>query len=185
MSCSRFEKLIALYAGDDLPERKARRVQAHLSACASCRRLAEELSASQSALKALRGETVEEALLLRTRQRVLARLAAQRPERLRVAWRWACALPAGLMVGLGAWMFLGRGPAPAPVPHQEPAQAPRAQVSRLAESAPRPAIRTAFPSRRAVRPVARPPAAPQPLLVKLITDDPSVVIYWLIETKGE
>jgi hypothetical protein len=31
----------------------------------------------------------------------------------------------------------------------------------------------------------RPAPAAEPLLVKLITDDPEVIIYWVIEKKGD
>ena len=46
MNCKATEKLLALYAGDDLPARQARRVALHLDSCPKCEKLAGEFGAS-------------------------------------------------------------------------------------------------------------------------------------------
>lgn len=51
MRCSRVEKLLPLYVGDDLPERKARAVAEHLATCSRCQRSA---AAYASAVQSLR-----------------------------------------------------------------------------------------------------------------------------------
>ena len=51
MTCSRIEKLLPLYVGGDLPERKARAVAQHLAACPNCRRTADAYAASVEALR--------------------------------------------------------------------------------------------------------------------------------------
>jgi hypothetical protein len=50
MNCGRTRRLLPLFAGGDLPERKTRRVRKHLEACADCRR---ELEAYRKALGAV------------------------------------------------------------------------------------------------------------------------------------
>ncbi len=42
MTCRRTRRLLPLFAGGDLPERRARRVQIHVETCADCRRELEE-----------------------------------------------------------------------------------------------------------------------------------------------
>ncbi len=42
MTCGRTRRLLPLFAGGDLPERKARRVREHVETCAECRREIEE-----------------------------------------------------------------------------------------------------------------------------------------------
>jgi anti-sigma factor RsiW len=174
MSCHKYQKMTALHVAGDLPEAKVPRLEEHLGGCPACRSLAEELRASQSALEALRGEPVEEAALEQVRQRVLARLAAEgQPRR---HFGWAYALAAGLAVVVAVWSVSHR-PAPE-VPQRAVVAAPR-------EARPGPVAKnkTGVLPHRAPR-VKRPAPAAEPLLVKLITDDPEVIIYWLIEKKG-
>jgi anti-sigma factor RsiW len=178
MSCSKFETDIALYAGGDLPAGRMARVASHLAACADCRALAEELRAAQALLGKLRDEPLEEAMVARVRQRVLAevRTTGQRPAQL----YWTLALAAALV--LAAVLAVPRRPA-----RQAPA-APMARVEpeRIAPI-PRPGI---VPVRHRVgRRHRRAPAAPPgpPLLVQFVTDNPNIVIYWLVnqEPKGD
>jgi hypothetical protein len=48
MNCGRTRRLLPLFSGGDLPERKTRRVRKHLEACADCRR---EFEAYRTALR--------------------------------------------------------------------------------------------------------------------------------------
>jgi len=75
MNCKRFERLIALHVEGDLAERQARNVESHLAGCATCRRFADELKASQGAMKDLRHETIYETDLHELRQRVVDAVA--------------------------------------------------------------------------------------------------------------
>lgn len=105
----------------------------------------------------------------------------------REQWRrgvYAAAVVLVTMAGT-VWMWHGMAPeplvaeAPGPVAIETPVAPPKA-----AGEAPR-------ETRRRVRRVRRPaPAAPkavdaEPLLVKLETSDPDVVIYWIVESKGD
>jgi anti-sigma factor RsiW len=184
MSCSQFEELIALYIEGDLPERNIRPVEEHLKLCPACREFAEELTASQSALKALGSEPVDEALYSQMRQRVLTEIGARQA----TAWPiWVYALAASCMVVLAVWAFLEHRPAQPP--REEAAHISRPQDSRPAEPAPRLIVPRLLPRTRGpARPrtvAVETPVSAEPLLVKLITDDPDVVIYWLIDKNGD
>jgi len=170
MSCRRFEKYVALWVEGDLPPRQAGRLEAHLPGCPDCRQLVEGLRASQAALKELHVEAAEEDLAA-VRRRVLAQIRSERPQRRR--WAWAYALGGSVAVTVVLWVLLPRPSIPPPPPPRVMNPAP-VEVARPATPAP---VRPR-PSR------AQPPAAPEPLLVKLYTDDPDVIIYWLIERTG-
>src|SRR5947208_4704511 len=102
MSCDKFEPLIALYIENDLAETEARAVESHLAGCDGCREFAAEMRESQEALKALRTEFVDDAVLLQVRTEVLRATSHRQGV---VAWpRYAIA--AGLVLALLAgWMW--------------------------------------------------------------------------------
>jgi hypothetical protein len=128
-------------------------------------------------------EPLDEANYAAMRARVLERLRA-RPRRL--WWPvWAAASLAA--AGLATWLWVisvgqvgqairlpraGQRPAPPiaevlPIPEISPVVSkPKAKRARRAKKAPT-------------------PSAAEPLLVKLITDDPDVVIYWIADPKGD
>jgi len=173
MICPEFEADIALYAGGDLPAARIAPLETHLAECADCRVLAEELRAGQALLRELREEPVEDAMVAQVRRRVLAQIGAARPSRL----YWKLALAAALILAvIFVWpRHQARiGPA-APMAHVEPAPVAPAR---------RPNI---IPVRHGVirRHHRRAPAAQPgpPVLVKFVTDDPNIVVYWLIDQK--
>ena len=175
MSCAKFESLIALYIESDLPEREHRLVEAHLESCPGCREFAAEIRESQSALKELRMDFVEESALHDVHAEVLHRLSIPRKA---VAWpRYTIA--AMLLVGLWAgWLWRARTAAP-------PEAQPRAAVIAPPRLVTVPVLRQR-PHTRIVK-HRRPPAPAfqsEPLVVKMITDDPQVVIYWLVGQNG-
>lgn len=53
MNCSRACKWLPLYAGTDLPSKKARRLEKHLKECPSCRERFEELRATLAGIRAV------------------------------------------------------------------------------------------------------------------------------------
>jgi hypothetical protein len=162
MNCVDREQQIALYAGGDLEETSE--LQQHLAGCAECRLFLNEMTAS---LVSLRCEAFEATAVDAMRARTMAAL---RPER-SVLWplmRYAAAV---LIVigGLVAWKMQY----PAPLP-----------VIRAAVSDPKLAPVTVMkPSMQQTRRVKKPrPAEPrEPVVVKLLTDDPDVVIYWITD----
>jgi len=172
MSCQAFEALIALYVEGDLPGRDTPRVEEHLAVCAGCRELLEDFRASQAAVKELRSEAVDAALLTAVRAGVLARVDDRRV----AVWPWVAALTAAL--ALLAMLSPLRRPVPEPRPVGI-AQAPPSLQATPNPPAPdhRPAVR------RPRLPSANVPAPP--LVVKMYTDDPDIVIIWLVDQTGD
>ncbi len=177
MSCDKFEPLIALYIENDLAEAEARAVESHLAGCDACREFAAEMRESQAALKALRTEFLDDAVLLQVRTEILS--AASHRHRV-VAWpRYAVA--AGLVLALlGGWMWQMRPKArlePRPI-------AANVSAPPLPATVPAPQARTRLARVRRHRPRVAPMFKSEPLVVKMITDDPQVVIYWLVDQNG-
>jgi len=190
MNCPSFEKLIALWVEGDLPGREAGAVEEHLSACSPCREFARELRASQAALGTLRQDTVEETVLQGFRARVLNNLPAENSRPGDPRWRYA--LAASLIVVLAVSVLklaprskvrttlvphttshqagtLAAGPAPALLPPRSP-RTPKA-------GSPARRSRRVLTARAATDRL--PPS--QPLTIKLVTDNPQVVIYWQVD----
>ncbi len=184
MNCARFEEQIVLYAGGDLEERKAHRLEAHLRECATCRDLAASLAEDQAALHDLRAEPADLAMLEQIRSRVLAQVAGRPPApRPLFGWAWRLALAGSLAAAVLA-VFLWRSRRAEPPQPVAVAQAPQ-PVMEL----PAPAPRRVPPAPRAPRRRPAPQrhvetASAKPLMVKLATDDPNVVIIWLIGQNG-
>lgn len=177
MSCSKFETDIALYAGGDLPAGRIARVESHLAECAECRALADELRA---VVTGLGDEPLADAMVAGVHQRVMAELGRasfSRPSRL----YWKLALAAALL--LGAVLLW---------PRHWTKHAPGALTARVEQSpitphiTPHIAPANIVPVRhRVVRRHRHPPVAQPgpPLLVQFVTDNPNIVIYWLIDQK--
>jgi anti-sigma factor RsiW len=174
MNCRRFEDLFALHVEGDLPERKRRAVEEHLADCERCREFAAGIESSQRAVKDLADEAADAEALYEIRERVLAMVAAERPApRPRVSWKIAGAMAAVLAVAAIVWVSR-------PAPYTPP-PLPRPVASMPAPPTPEPAPK--LPVTRVVRkPRLAPKPGPEPLLVKLETSDPNVVIYWIVES---
>jgi hypothetical protein len=71
MRCTHAEKLIPLFAGDDLPARKADALRRHLESCAKCRRLAAEFEESHEWLRGFAAPQFDESMLDGMRDSVL------------------------------------------------------------------------------------------------------------------
>ncbi len=214
MTCRGQERRLSLYVEDDLPDRDAAALQTHLEECEPCRGFLRELRSSQTALKELAAEPLDEDALAAVRLRV--RWAyRQGPRHPRAAMYWAIA--ASLMAAIGGLVWLrareARSPAPpllAAVSKATPSWAPtRAEAAPRAVSGPRPARRRQDSTIRAgalspedadqlaravvavsqiesVEDATAPPPAPsdRPPLMRLATSDPDIVIYWQLESDG-
>jgi hypothetical protein len=169
MSCQEYETLIALYVEGDVEDRGLER---HLSECAECRDLLEDLRASQAMLKELTG--ADPALLSVVRTEVLARIG----EKQRFVWRWIAAIATAVVL-LIAMLRPGS---------HEPIPIVKETVVRN-----QPTVRPVVPvqaGRRGRRPLTRASAPPRgtpslPLVVKMLTDDPNIVIIWLVDQPGD
>jgi|HubBroStandDraft_1064217.scaffolds.fasta_scaffold44474_3 hypothetical protein len=182
MSCSKFETDIALYAGGDLPAGRIARIEWHLAECADCRTLVEELRSGQGLLGELRDDPIADALVAQVRQRVLAEVrhttltwgAGWRP---RGALAPLLALAAALILAVVLWW-----------PRHEAKQARIAQVEpeHATPIAPAPRPKLVPAKHRVVRHHHAPAAQPgPPLLVQFVTDNPNIVVYWLVDQKPQ
>ena len=182
MNCSDWEERIALHAGGDLPPAEAAEVERHLRECAGCQVLASELQQSLAWLKEEHDEPLPGAHFLAVRARVMAELEHQRWRG--APWarrRWGYGLAAAAAVVLLAMLALRPG--------RTPVVAVRTNRSLTVAALSPPAVREPVvapqPHRRVARRVVKrePAPQPEPLIVKLQTDDPNVVIYWIADRK--
>ncbi len=77
MNCKATEKLLALYVGDDLPARQARRVALHLDSCSKCEKLAGEFGASVAFSRSNAAPEFDSNFFDDLRRDVLTRIAPQ------------------------------------------------------------------------------------------------------------
>jgi len=174
MSCPDWEEKIALQVEGDLA---AAEVERHLESCAPCRDFAEGLRQSLGMLREAHREPLADADFAAVRARVLERVQVKR----RWIWwpAWAGAAAVAALVG---WLWLSPASQAPPEAGQRPAPPVIAQVS-----APAPVMAQAEQAPRKHRGRRRAPVPPptEPLVVKLITDDPDVVIYWIVDPQGD
>jgi len=189
MNCAEWEERIALYYGGDLPADETRAVEAHLADCAGCRLFAGGMKDALTVLQQAHADPLAGAHFAFVRARVLSRLAGERRGRRRWAWMYGAAAmaAAALLLAAGLWP---RRPQRNAAPRIAP---PVAAVSRPAP----PEIHAAavriqrhprrhFAAAKAHVAPAGPAAQPaKPLVVKLVTDDPNVVIYWITGKSGD
>jgi hypothetical protein len=176
MNCREFEALIALDVGGDLNAEEAAAVQQHLAVCSGCQALAEELRESQIVLKELAADEPDPVVYSAMRARLLA---ASEPRR---RWVWALAAAAVVIIGLATvvWQY-ERRLTEIPPPEMARASLPTPSA---------PELKTR-PVHRATRPRRVPPPKPvaaraaEPMVMKLLTDDPNVVIYWIVDETGD
>ena len=178
MNCRDWEERIALHAGGDLPPAEAAEVERHLRECAGCQMLASGLKQSLALLKEAHDEPLAPAHFSAVRARVVAELEQKR--RPLWAWAWSFGLAAAavaLLVTLA--LRPGRTPerrAPVVAVNHPPVVVARGSV--VPPPPPHPRV-----ARRVVRPIVPDAPDPEPLIVKLQTDDPNVVIYWIADRK--
>jgi hypothetical protein len=157
MTCQECELLLAQ---DEIgPE-----VETHVAGCGNCRSLAAELQANAHAMRAMGEEVIPAAPIQHRRSHPW--------------WRWTSAA-AAVIITLGAAWLVSR---PAKPPHivsvdvkvkgVVPTEVPYVKAE-IPE--------TLTPERVPIVPVAN----TEPLRVKMLTPDPDVVIYWLIDSKGD
>ena len=180
MNCRDMERLIALHAEGDLPASEAGRVLGHMETCATCRALLAELASSQTALRQLRNEPLDESAVAAWRRGVMDRVEAGGPKR-RFVWVWALAAVAATLLLVAVSQMPSRPIPPAPsVPSIASVMAPPPLAVVAAEPVqPRPVTRVRRPL-----PKPQPKADTEPLLVRFETSDPDVIIYWTVERKG-
>jgi hypothetical protein len=131
--------------------------QRHLGHCAACRALAEEIRANSEIFHAMASDPMPS-----VRHAVIAKIAAQSARKNILRWGWALAATAA--IALAALLAIPREQKLPPV---HLALAP---------------MKFDIP---AIAPKPKPVAPAKPLMVKMLTDDPNVVIYWEIDSEGD
>ncbi|HEY2014946.1 MAG TPA: zf-HC2 domain-containing protein [Bryobacteraceae bacterium] len=180
MNCMEWEERLALYAGGDLPAAKVAEVERHLGECAGCQVFASGLREGLELLQGAHTEIPEPVHFAAVRSRVLAELERRQRPFWRRAWVYGFALTAvALLVAVAVRPMLRVAPQPPRPPQVATVLQPPVLVP---------------PSVEPVQPVVKPPvkhrprpkAEPgEPVLVRLVTDNPDVVIYWISERRGD
>ena len=176
MNCNAWEERIALYAGGDLAPAEAPAVERHVAECAGCQLLLSGLRESMGLLREAHADPVEEAHLAAVRARVLSELERGANRRWRLGWVYAMAVAAMVLL-MAVWPRSSKRVAVTvpPAPVVAVAQVPRAEPLL-------PAVRHRHRPRKVVVKAEKPA---EPLVVKLLADDPNVIIYWITDSKGE
>jgi hypothetical protein len=202
--------LISLAVGGDLDDRRAERLERHLESCAACRLFADELRTSLDALQRLDSEATPSPAIGSVRGEVLTGLRTRRSS---FAWMPAgqhlAAIGAIAVMLVVAAVLVRQGgdpPRPSVAERMAPPSIPTAPPERVPSPTAQPRINdsveaeapTASPAihnpplriARADRPSTdldikpRRSASIEPMTVKILTSDPDVVIYWIVDPKG-
>ncbi len=205
MNCSTSRECLALWVEGDLPGTQVQEMEEHLSSCPACRTFRSELADSQTRFRALIDEPVNVEALDKIREAVLVRTSRgsktagdKRP----LVPAWAYTAAAALLIALIGWTALRPSQEVEPVRTAQVEAIPEApEVLRTPRVAPpEPDVQPEPVAVAAVRDPAPPtrPAVVEPetvvadatlsqtqsLTVKLLTDDPNVIIYWVIDQVG-
>lgn len=206
MNCTRRHRLIALVVGGDLDPRRTSEVEKHLEGCLACRGLAQELSADLESMALLDARAAGDLDLGSVRAAVQAEVADRRrpfvPFFAQPRFAVAAVGVVGVIAVLSIFLSdggereptLARDILQAPV-GEEQIEIPDVEPDRPHEPALEPAneefpvpvqespLRLADTGRSTVRTASiSPPAPTEPMTVKILTDDPDVVIYWIVDS---
>jgi hypothetical protein len=176
MNCEFMTRWAALAASDDLGPDEQAQLTAHLAECESCRRAAAEFSSLREDLAVLGDDVLDPAIYAAVRQGVLDQIAD------RTNWHmWAAIAAAVVLMALATWWRWHGREAPIEI-QPPPLQVYTPPIPDIAPEVVPAVIRRPGPRRqRAHREVRNLPAEGQTLVVKMLTDDPDVVIIWLVD----
>jgi len=153
----------------------------HLRVCGQCREFADELERNRAALQAV---AIHPAAFDAVRLRVSDEIRAKK--RRGAWWAWSAVAAAACVAVLCASIVLQNWKKPAPPtpviaakdpPKIEWTPAPMQPVARAHQRVPHkfgPVTASAGPAHK-----------PEPLVVKMLTNDPNVIIIWLVDQKGD
>lgn len=189
MNCANWEERIALYMGDDLSPVDRAEVERHLCDCAGCQVFASGIRESLDLLREAHAGELNEAAFAAVRARVLGELENRRRPFWRRAWVYGLACAALLLALFWTRPASVNRHTVAHVEQTAPKQLPIPQPA-IAPEPPAPRIVRVHRHTRRLKPAFTGPprvaAAPEKsLVVKMVTDDPDVVIYWITDTRGE
>jgi hypothetical protein len=153
MTCAECELLLAQ---DEIGSE----VEAHVAGCPGCRSFAFEVRANADAMRAL-GEEVMPSVVMRKRGTPW--------------WKWGSAAAALILTASGAW-WASRPPKPPQIVSVD------VHVTGIVPAKTAPFVKAPIPEKLTPTRVPVVPAVnTEPLRVKMLTSDPDVVIYWLID----
>jgi hypothetical protein len=188
MNCRDWEERLALYAGGDLPKDEAVQVERHLGECPGCQLFSSGMTESQELLQQWHREPPAPVHLAAVRARVLAELERERRPFWRRGWVFGFAAAAAALLVAPAVLppvrsLLAPGHRPGKPPEGASEHPP---VSLLGVTKQRdegvPRGPGGPPHQRSARPKAQPG---EPMLIRMVSDNPDVVIYWIADTRGE
>lgn len=204
MSCAHWQRLVALYVGDDLDRSRTAKVEHHLAVCTSCRDLEHDLRQDRLHLRDLDATAMDGLDLGSVRGAVMAEVEDRQKRSPVISQpRLLSALAmAVVVIALALVMRQSSEPdAPRTVSREAPSPEPGLATVPEPQDAPSPqptpeSVRSVPNSAdtrlaRAERSpsgtsISSPPSAPvEPMTIKILTDDPEVVIYWIVDPKGD
>jgi hypothetical protein len=168
MNCPEWEREIA-------GESESVALEEHLDVCGQCRDFARELELNRAALQT--GE-IHPAAFDAVRLRVLDEIRAKK--RRGAWWAWSAVAAAACMAMLCVLVFLQGWKNPAP-----PKPLVAAKNPPKIEWTPAPVHPRVLHKFGPVTASAGPAHHPEPLVVKMLTNDPNVIIIWLVDQKGD
>jgi hypothetical protein len=155
MTCEECELLLAQNESDP-------QIDAHVAGCPGCRSLAVELQANAHAMRALGAEALPPLTI---------------PKRGGLPWwKWSSAAAALVITATAAW-FASRPPKPPQIVSVDVNVTGIVQQNKV--------LPVPSPIPEKLTPAVVPVASAEPLRVKMLTPDPDVVIYWLVDSRGE
>ncbi len=194
MNCRGWNPHIALFVEGDLDPEMARQLETHLRACVECWSFFQSLRETQSEIRQIRNDVIETSSLNRVRSNVLLHVRAIDGRRtwldragiwLWGGYRWRYAVLGCVAFVLVAVMMWRESSTPVRLQEIAAAIPPVAEVPKSAEVAVPISIKKVPNARRRMKPVQTEAPTPKPdTLVQILTDDPNVVIYWLIDQTG-
>ena len=180
MNCQEWEERIALYASGDAGAADAGETERHIAGCAECRVFWSGMKQSLEWLREAHREEIAPAHYAAVRARVMAQLLRGRAPWWKQVWVYGVGMAAAVTVAAMTMAVRPHANVPPSAAVKPAVVAIAADAGRGAGS--RPGGLPHYGPGRRHRLLHH---QPETLLVKLETDNPDVVIYWIAEKKGD